>query len=83
MAFLKEHREATYVTLLTTGKLGEYLHKVDEQARGQMRKITADLARQRGIDETLKSTDPVRWAAEMNNCKASAEEIVLWELFCK
>ena len=80
LAFLKEHRKATYITLLTTGKLNEYLHEVDEQARGQVRKITADLARQRGIDETLKSTDPMRWVQEMNNCKASAEEIVLREV---
>ena len=83
LAFLKEHRKATYITLLTTGKLNEYLHEVDEQARQQVRKITADLACQRGIDEALKSADPMRWVAEMNNCKASAEEIVLWELYCK
>lgn len=80
LTFLKKHRKATYITLLTTGKLGEYLHEVDEQARGQVRKITADLARQRGIDETLKFTDPMRWVQEMNNCKASAEEIVLHEV---
>ena len=80
LAFLKEHRKATYITLLTTGKLNEYLHELDEQARQRVRKITAELAHQRGIDETLKSTDPVRWAQEMNNCKASAEEIALKEI---
>ena len=80
LAFLKEHRKATYITLLTTGKLNEYLHEVDEQARERVRKIATDLASQRGIDETLKSTDPLRWAAEMNNCKATAEEIVLREV---
>lgn len=80
LAFLKEHRKATYITLLTTGKLNEYLHEVDEQARQQVRKITTDLACQRGIDETLKSDDPLRWVQEMNNCKAFAEEIVLQEV---
>ena len=83
LAYLKEHKRATYITLLTTGKLNEYLHEVDEQARGQVRKITTDLAYQRGIDEALKSTDPVRWAQEMNNCRASAEEIVLKEIINK
>ena len=80
LAFLKEHRRAAYITLLTTGKLNEYLHEVDEQVRGQVRKITAELARQRGIDEVLKSADPMCWVREMNNCKASAEEIVLGEV---
>ncbi len=83
LAFLKEHRKATYITLLTTGKLYGYPHEVAEQARGQLRKITADLACQRGIDETHKSADPMRWVHEVNNCKASAEEIVLRELLCK
>ena len=83
LAFLKEHCKATYVSLLTTGKLNEYLHEVDERVRGQVRKITTDLARQRGIDETLKSTDPMCWVCEMNNCKATAEEIVLKEIINK
>lgn len=80
LAFLKEHRKATYVTLLTTGKLNEYLHEVDEQARERVRKITAELAGRRGIDEMLKSADPVRWVEEMNSCKSSAEEIVMGEV---
>ena len=80
LAFLKKNSKATYTALLTTGKLNEHLHEVDEQARQQVRKITADLARRRGIDETMKSTDPMRWAQEMNNCKSAAEEIVLREV---
>ena len=80
LAYLKEHKRATYTALLTTGKLNEYLCKIDEQARQQVRIITADLARRRGIDETMKATDPMRWVQEMNNCKSAAEEIVLREV---
>lgn len=80
LAFLKEHRKGTYISLLMSGKFNAYLHEVDEQARGQVRTITAELARQRGIDEVLKSADPMCWVREMNNCKASAEEIVLGEV---
>ena len=35
---------------------------------------------ERGIDENLKARDMLRWVAEMNNIKASAEEIVLREV---
>lgn len=80
LAFLKEHRKGTYTSLLMSGKLNAYLHEVDEQVRRQVRRIAADLARRRGIDEVLKSTDSMRWVQEMNNCKASAEEIVLEEV---
>ena len=31
----------------------------------------------RGIDENMKARDMLRWVAEMNNIKVSAEEIVL------
>lgn len=75
LAFLKEHRKGTYTSLLMSGKLNAYLHEVDEQVRGQVRRITDDLANQHGIDESLKSTDPMRWVQEMNNYKASAEEM--------
>ena len=37
-------------------------------------------AAERGIDENLKARDMFRWVAEMNNIKASAEEIVLREV---
>jgi hypothetical protein len=34
----------------------------------------------RGIDEDLKNHDMLGWVAEINNIKASAEEIVLREV---
>ena len=34
----------------------------------------------RGIDENLKARDMFSWVAEINNIKASAEEIVLREV---
>ena len=34
----------------------------------------------RGIGEDLKTHDMLRWVAEMNNIKVSAEEIVLREV---
>ena len=42
--------------------------------------IVANLARERGIDEKLKASDAIKWVAEMNSIKASAEEIVLREV---
>ena len=45
--------------------------------------IISRLADERGIDEDLKARDMLRWVAEMNNIKASAEEIVLKEVMCK
>ena len=78
--YIKQHKRGTYTTLLTEGKLNAYLHEIDVQANEKVEVIVANLARERGIDEELKAYDALKWVAEMNNIKASAEEIVLREV---
>ena len=78
--YIKQHRKGMYTTLLTEGKLNAHLHEIDVQANEMVEAIVANLARERGIDEELKASDALKWVAEMNNIKASAEEIVLREV---
>ena len=78
--FMKKYRRGTYTTLLTEGRLNEYLHTIDIQAYELLDDIIPRLAQERGIDEELKASDALKWVAEMNNIKASAEEIVLREV---
>ena len=75
LAFIKEHRKGFYATLLTQFRLNEYLHEIDLQAKEMVRAITERLAHERGIDETLKAQDGMRWVQEMNECKGAAEAI--------
>ena len=78
--YIKQHRKGRYTTLLIEARLNAYLHKIDVQAHSMLDDIIANLARERGIDEKLKARDMLKWVAEMNNIKASAEEIVLREV---
>ena len=78
--FMKKHRRGTSTTLLTEGRLNEYLHAIDIQAHNLLDDIIPRLAQERGIDEALKAHSALGWIAEMNNIKASAEEIVLKEV---
>ena len=78
--FMKKHRRGTYTTLLTEGRLNEHLHNIDLQAHALLDDIIPRLAQERGVDETLKAHNPLQWTAEMNNIKASAEEILLQEV---
>lgn len=80
LEFMKKYHRGTYTTLLTEGRLNEYLHNVDLQAHALLNDIISRLAQERGIDETLKAHNALPWTAEMNNIKASAEEIVLMEV---
>ena len=83
LAYIKNHRRGRYTTLLTEGKLNTRLHEIDLEANEMLDSIISRLATERGIDEDLKVRDMLRWVAEMNNIKASAEEIVLKEVICK
>ena len=78
--YIKNHRRGRYTTLLTEGKLNAQLHEIDLEASKMLEAIIPRLATKRGIDENLKSRDMLRWVAEMNNIKVSAEEIVLREV---
>ena len=78
--YIKQYRRGRYTTLLTEGKLNAQLHEIDLEANKVLESIIPRLAIERGIDENLKARDILRWIAEMNNIKASAEEIVLREV---
>lgn len=80
LAFLKEHRRGTYMHLLSTGTINEYLHKIDLQACEMAQATTDHLAHECGVNEALKAQNAIRWVQEMNNCKAAAEEVVLREV---
>ena len=78
--FMKKHRRGTYTTLLAEGRLNEYLHAIDLQAHELLDDIIPRLAQERGVGEDLKAHNALIWTAEMNNIKASVEEIVLQEV---
>ena len=78
--YIKQHCRGRYTTLLTEGNLNVQLHEIDIEANETLETIIPRLAAERGIDENLKARDMLRWVAEMNNIKASAEEIVLREV---
>ena len=79
LEYLKAHRKGRYTNLLSGGTLNERLYEVDVEAKMMVETIITRLAAERGIDENMKARDMLRWVAEMNNIKASAEEIVLRE----
>ena len=80
LEYLKEHRKGRYTNLLSEGTLNQRLYEIDLEAKQMVESIITRLATERGIDEDLKARDMLRWVAEMNNIKASAEEIVLREV---
>ena len=80
LEFLKNHRKGTYTTLLMSCTLNQHLYETDQEAKRQIDIAISKIAKERGITEGLKATNPMRWVQEMNNAKHCAEEIVLREI---
>lgn len=78
--YLKEHRRATYATLLTSGKLNGYLADIDRQAEELFSRLVKQMAEAEGITEHLKEDNQMEWVRRMNNIRNRAMEIVNSEL---
>ena len=74
--YLKEHRRATYATLLTSGKLNSYLADIDRQAEELFSRLVKQMAEAEGVTETLKAANQMEWVGRMNNIRNKAMEIV-------
>ena len=75
--YIKQYKRGTGTALLTEGRFNARFHKIDVQTNAMVGTIVANPAGERCIDEELKDSNALKWVAEMNNIKASAEEIVL------
>ncbi len=78
--YLKEHRKATYTTLVTSGKLNTYLAEVDQQAQEHFERLIEQMKQAQGITEQLKAKNALEWTVRMNNIRACAMEIVNREI---
>lgn len=74
--YLKEHKRATYITLLTRGKLNSYLADIDEQAEDMFSRLVKQMAEREGVTDALKASEPITWIGRMNNIRNRAMEIV-------
>ena len=80
--YLKEHRRASYATLLTSGKLNGYLADIERQAEEMFLRLVKQLAEAEGVTEQLKADNQMEWVGRMNNIRSRAMEIVNSELIC-
>lgn len=75
--YLKEHHRVLYYNLLTSGKLQAHLADVEEQAQEMFERLTRQMTEKQGVTETLKASNMLAWARQLNNIRACANEIVI------
>ena len=81
-SYLRDHHRGIFDGMLLRGTLNTHLEQIDRQANEMMNRLTAQMAKTRGVTEQLKARDQMAWVRAMNNIRASAEEIVTRELIC-
>lgn len=74
--YLQEHNRIFYTTLLTSGKLNEYLADVDKQAKECFERLVEQMKQSQDITEQLKSENALEWVQKMNSIRACAIEVV-------
>ena len=80
LRYIKQHKKALYLNLLTTGKLRCYLADIDIQAEEMLYRLVKQIAEYEGITETLKADNQMEWVARMNNIRSRATVIVNTDL---
>lgn len=79
-AYLKEHRPVLWSSLILSEQLYPHLREIDETANSRLEQMMPELMKAAGVTESLKASDPMKWAGLMNTLKVQAEEVILTEL---
>lgn len=78
--YLKKYRKGFYTILLTSGKLNEHLHEIDEAASERRELIIKQMKAAQGVTEQLKAEDMMKWVGMVTNICVCVDEIIRNEL---
>ena len=78
--YLLKHKKVLFATLLTEGKLWQYLADIDTQAQQMFDTLVEQMKQTEGVTEQLKEQDQLEWVQRMENIQSRAREIVCAEL---
>ena len=74
--YLIKHKKVFFTTLLTEGKLWQYLADVDTQAQQMFDTLVEQTKKTEGVTEQLKDENQMEWVRCMQNIEARAKEVV-------
>lgn len=83
MKYLQKYRKLTYITLLKSGELNEYLYEIDKRVQERFCRIVKQLKTTQSITVQMKADSSMKWVRKMNCIRHQVEEIVLNELIYK
>ena len=79
--YIKKYDKIFLINLLTTGKFNEHIVEIDSRAQEMRDMLIKQMAKQEGVDESLKEQNQLEWVQRINNIQNRAEEIIYEEMF--
>ena len=82
MAFdtLRKQHSGRFTRMLLDGTLYPYCHDIGQQVQERFDVLMQGYQRCWGIDEALKSSNPMKWVGLMNLARAEAEQNIFEEI---
>ena len=65
--YLKNERRPYYTGLLMSGELNEELERIDRESTEMVERLTNEMAKKAGVNESLKAKDQMEWVRMMNS----------------
>ncbi len=75
-----KYKKVLFFTLLTEGKMWQYLADIDTEAQQMFDTLVEQMKVVEGVTEQLKEENQLEWVARMNNIQSRTKEIVFKEL---
>lgn len=76
LCYIRQHKKALYISLLTNGGLNDYLAQLNKQAEEMYFRLVAQMSTHEGVTEQLIAEDQMEWVGQMNNIRNRAMEMV-------
>lgn len=80
--YLLEYKKVVFITLLTQGKVWQYLADIDTQAQQMFDSLLEQMKETEGVTEHLKEENQMEWVCRVQNIEARARVIVTNNLIC-
>ena len=77
---LQKQHPGIFTRMLLDGTLYPYCHDIGQQAQERFDVLMQGYQRCWGIDEALKSSNPMKWVGLMNLARAEAEQNIFEEI---
>lgn len=78
--YLLKYKKVVFTTLLTQGKVWQYLADIDTQAQQMFDGLIEQIKEAEGVTEKLKEKNQLEWVSRVQNIELRARECVYNEL---